>query len=126
MVNENFCSNKKIVAIFGAFFGPKFDHFHSKNRFSDSFFKTAHQICLKLVHKLWIIALNHQMTVFCLGKFLFRPFWPFFSRKYIACGDIYMVLGCVGLGVGSFSSKPLMFLVNFCYLNYVYGLGMIN
>ena len=25
-----------------------------------------------------------------------------------------------------FSSKPLMFLVNFCYLNYVYGLGMIN
>ena len=34
----------------------------------------------------------------------------------------YMVLGCFW----SFSSKPLMFLVNFCYLNYVYGLGMIN
>ena len=55
------------------------------------------------------------------GKF-FSPFWPFWGQKYIACGDIYMVLGCFL----SFSSKPLTFLVNLCYLNFVYGLGMIN
>ena len=24
----------------------------------------------------------------CLGKFLFRLFWPIFGQKYIACGDI--------------------------------------
>ena len=62
------------------------------------------------------------MAVLCLGEFLFRLFWPFFGKKYIVCGDIYMVLG----SSWSFSSKPIMFLVNFCYLNYVYGLGMIN
>ena len=56
------------------------------------------------------------------GKFLFSPFWPFLGQKYIACGDICMVLGCFL----SFSSKPLTFLVNLCYLNFVYGLGMIN
>ena len=122
MVNENFCSDKKIGAIFGPFFGPKFGHFCSKIRFSDIFFESAHQICLKLGQKLGTIALNHRMAVLCLGNFLFWPFWPFLGQKYIACGDIYMVLGCFW----SFSSKPLMFLVNFCYLNYVYGLGMIN
>ena len=113
---------QKIVAIFGPFFGPKFGHFCSKIKFSDIFFKTAYQICLKLGQKLGAIALNHQMAVLCLGKFLFWSFLPFLGQKYIACGDIYMVLGCFC----SFSSRPLMFLVNFCYLNYVYGLGMIN
>ena len=68
------------------------------------------------------VALNHLMAVLCLGKFLFWPFWPFLGKKYIACGDIYIVLGCFW----SFSSKPLMFLVSFCYLNFVFGLGMIN
>ena len=71
VVNENFCSDKKIGAIFGPFFGPKFGHFCSKMRFSDIFFQTAHQICLKLCQILGTIALDHQMTVLCLGKFLF-------------------------------------------------------
>ena len=35
---------------------------------------------------------------------------------------VNMVLGCFW----SFLSKVLMFLVNFCYLNYVYGLVMRN
>ena len=55
------------------------------------------------------------------GKFLFSPFWPFLGQKYIASGDIYMVLGCFL----SFSSKPLTFLVDLCYLNFVYGLGRV-
>ena len=65
-----------------------------------------------------------KIIVYMPGKFLFLPFLPFLGQKYIAiaCGDIYIVLGCFW----SFSSKPLMFLVNFCYLNYVYSLGMIN
>ena len=88
MVNENFCPDKKIWAIFGPFFGPKFGHFRSKIRFSDIFFETAHQICLKLGQKLGTIALNHRMAVLCLGKFLFWLFWPFLGQKYIACGDI--------------------------------------
>ena len=87
MVNDNFYSDKKIGVIFGPFFGPKFGHFYSKIRFSAIFFETAHQICLKLGQKLGTIALNHRMAVLCLGKFLFRPFWPFLGQKYIACGD---------------------------------------
>ena len=85
LVNENFCSDKKIGAIFGPFFGPKFGHFCSKIRVSDIFFESAHKICLKLGQKLGTIALNHRMAVLCLGKFLF---WPFLGQKYIACGDI--------------------------------------
>ena len=88
MVNENFCSDKKIGAIFGPFFGPKFGHFCSKIRFSDIFFESAHQIFLKLGQKLGTITLNHRMAVLCLGKFLFWAFWPFWGQKYIACGDI--------------------------------------
>ena len=118
MVNENFCSDKISGAIFWPFFGPKIVHFRYKIRFSDIFLETAHKICQNLE----TIALDHRMAVLCLGKFLFRLFWPFLGQKYIACGDIYMVLGCLLLS----SSKPLMFLVNFCYLNYVYGLGMRN
>ena len=109
MVNGIFCSDKKIGAIFGPFFGPKFGHFGSKIRFSDIFFETAHQICLKLGQKLETNGLNHRMTVLCLRKFLFWPFWPFLGQKYITCDAIYMVLGCFCL----FSSKPLMFLVIF-------------
>ena len=86
------------------------------------FFETLHQICLKLGQKLGTFALNHRMAVLCPGNFLFWLFWPFLGQKYIACGDIYMVFGCFW----SFSSKVLMFLVNFCYLNYVYCLGMRN
>ena len=69
----------------------------------------------------WTIALNHRMVVLCLGKFLFWPFWPFLGQQYIEYGEIYMVLGCFWS-----SSKPLMFLVKFCYLNYAYGLEMMN
>ena len=70
MVNDNFWSDRKIGAIFGPFFGPKFGHFCSKIRFLDIFFESANQICLKLGQKLGTIALNHQMAVLCLGKFL--------------------------------------------------------
>ena len=122
MVNDNFCSDKKIGAIFGPFFGAKFGHFHSKISFSDILFETAYQICLKLGEKLGKIALNHRIAVLCQGKFLFWPFWPFLGQKYIACEDIYMVWGCFW----SFSSKLLMFYLIFVNLNYVYGLGMIN
>ena len=59
IVNENFCSYKKIGAIFGPFFGPKIGYFRSKIRFLDIFFETAHQICLKLGQKLGTVALNH-------------------------------------------------------------------
>ena len=62
--------------------------FSQKIRFLDIFFESAHQICLKLDQKLGTIALNHQMTVLYLGKFLFWPFWPFLGQKCIACGDI--------------------------------------
>ena len=41
MFNDNFCSDKKIGAIFGPFFGPKFGHFCSKVRFSAIFFQTV-------------------------------------------------------------------------------------
>ena len=122
MVNESFCSDKKIGAIFYPFLVQNLAIFATKIRFLDIFFETAHQICLKLGQNLGTIALDHRMAVLCLGKFLLRLFWPFLGQKYIACGDIYMVLGCFW----SFSSKVLMFLVNFCYLNYVYGLGVMN
>ena len=56
--------------------------------------KIAHQIFLNLGQKLGTIALNHRMAVLCLGKFLVWPFWSFLGKKYIACGDIYMVLDC--------------------------------
>ena len=88
-----FILTKKIGVIFGPLFGPKFGHFRSKIRFSDIYFETTHQICLKLGQKLGTIALNHRMAVLCQGKLLF---WPFLGKKYIACGDIYMVLGCFG------------------------------
>ena len=91
MVNENFCSDKKLEAIFGP---KKFGHFRSKIRFSDIFFKTAHQICLKLGQKLGTIALCHLKAVLCPGKFLF---WPFLGQKYIACGDKLMFLTLLSL-----------------------------
>ena len=62
--------------------------FSQKITFSDIFFKSAHQICLKLGQKLGTATLHHLMAVLCLGKFLFWPFWPFLGQKYIACGDI--------------------------------------
>ena len=93
-----------------------------KSGFRTIFFETTHQICLKLGQKLGTIALNHRMAVLCLGNFLFWPFWPFLDQKYIACGDLIWFWSVFGL---SFSSKLLMFLGDFCYLNYVFGLGMI-
>ena len=87
MVNENFCFDKN-QGHFWALVGSQIGHFRSKISFLDIFFKTAHQICLKLVQKLGTVALNHLMAVLCLGKFLFWPFWPFLGQKYIACGDI--------------------------------------
>ena len=116
-----FVLTKKSAPFLNPFFGPKFGHFCSKIRFSVIFFENVHQICLKLGQKQKIFALNHRMAVLCLVNFLFWPFWPFLGQKYIACDDIYNDFALFG----SFSSKALMFLVNFCYLNYVYGLGMI-
>ena len=122
MVNENFCSDKKIGAIFYHFLVQNLAIFATKIRFLDIFFETAHRICLKLGQNLGTIALDHRMAVLCLRKFLLRPFWPFWGQKYIACGDIYNGFALFG----SFSSKAFMFLVIFCYLNYVYSLGMRN
>ena len=76
-----------------------------KIRFLDIFFESAHQICLKLGQKLGTIALNHQMAVLCLGKFLFWLFWPFLGQKYIACGDIIWFLA-KKLPFEPISSKP--------------------
>ena len=83
--------------------------------FLEIFFEIAHRICLKLGQKLGTIALNHQMAVLCLGNFLFRHFGRFWVKNAL---HVVTFL--------SFSSKPLTFLVNLCYLNFVYGLGMIN
>ena len=55
--------------------------FSQKIRFLDIFFESAHQICLKLGQKLGTVALNHLMTVLCLGKFLFWLFWAIFGSK---------------------------------------------
>ena len=76
--------------------------------FSDIFFETAHQICLKLGQKMGAITLNHRMAVLCLGNTCFGRFCHFWVKN-----TLHVVLGCFW----SFSSKPLMFLVNFCYLN---------
>ena len=66
--------------------------FSLKIRFLDIFFETAHQICLKLGQKLETVALNHLLVVFCLGKFLIRPVYPFLGQKYNACGDVMRFL----------------------------------
>ena len=59
MVNENFCSDKKSGPFLDPFLVQKFGHFHTKIRFWDILFETAHQIYLKLCQKqgqlLWII-----------------------------------------------------------------------
>ena len=60
---------------------PIFAIFSQKIRFSDIFFETAHQICLKLGQKLGTIALYHLKAVLCPGKFLFWPFWPFLGQN---------------------------------------------
>ena len=82
MVNDNFCSEKP-------FFGPKFGHFCSKIRFSDIFFESAHQICLKLGQKLGTNALNHRMAVLCLGKFLFGCFGHFWVKNTLLVVTLY-------------------------------------
>ena len=64
-----------------------FGHFCSKIRLLDIFFETTHQIYLKLGQKLGENALNHLMTVLCLGKFILWLFWLIFGQKCIACGD---------------------------------------
>ena len=104
MVNENFCSDKKSGPFLDPFLVQNLAIFAKKIRFSDIFFETAHQICLKLGQKLGTIALNCRMAVLCLGKFLFWPFWPVLGQKYIACGDIIWFLGCLW----PFSPKSLM------------------
>ena len=103
MVTGNFSSDKKSGPFLDPF-GPKFGHFCSKIRFSDIFFESAHQICLKLGQKLGTIDLNHRMRVLCLRKLLFRSI---FGSKIHCLWWHYMVFGCFW----SFSSKPLMFLV---------------
>ena len=92
MVNENFCSDKKIGAIFYPILVQNLAIFATKIRFLDIFFETAHRICLKLGQNLGTIALDHRMAVLFLRKFLLWPFWPFLGQKYIACGDIYMAV----------------------------------
>ena len=77
----------KILAKNGQFL-PFLAIFSQKIKFLDIFFESAHQICLKLGQKLGTVALNHLMSVLCLGKFFLWPFWPFLGQKYIACGDI--------------------------------------
>ena len=89
MVNEIFCSDKKIGAIFGPFFGPKFGHFCSKIRFLDIFYETAHQICLKLGQKLGTVALNHIISVLCLGKFLYWSFCHFGVQNTLHVVTLY-------------------------------------
>ena len=109
---------QKIGAIFGPFFDPKCGYFRSKIRFSDIFFETTHHICLKLGQELVTIALNHRMTVMCLGKFLC---WPFWSKIHCMWWELY--------GFGLFLViflQTVDVIVNFCYLNYVYGLEMIK
>ena len=88
MLNENFCSNKKIGAIFGPFL-VQISPFSLKLWFPDIFFETAHQICLKLGQKLGTVALNHLMAVLCLGKFLFWPFWPFLVKNTLLVVTLY-------------------------------------
>ena len=82
-------------------------------RFSDIFFETAHQIWLKLGHKLGTITLNQRMAVLCLGKFLFWLFKPFLGQKYIACGDIIWFWAVFG----HFLPNCWSYFVNFCYLS---------
>ena len=67
-----------------------------KTWFLDIFFESALQICLKLVQKLGTVSLNHVLALLCLGKFLFRLFWPFLCQKYIACDDIIWFLALFG------------------------------
>ena len=90
MVNEDFCSDKKIGAIFYPFLVQNLAIFTKKIRFLNIFFETTHQICLKLGQNVGTIALDHRMAVLCLGKFLLWSFWPFLGPKYIACGVIYI------------------------------------
>ena len=87
-------TNKKQRHFLGPFLVQNLAIFAQKSVFSVIFFETAHQICIKLGQKLGTIALNHRMAVLCLGNFFFSPVWPFLGQKYIACGDIYMVLDC--------------------------------
>ena len=60
------------------------------------------------------------MAVLCQGEFLFWLFLSFLGQKYIAFGDIY------GFRLYLVIFFQIFVLVNFCYLNYVYGVGMIN
>ena len=71
MVNENFCYDQKIGAIFKVLFRSKNWQFSLKNQVLDIFFKSAHQICLKLGQKLGAVALNHLLAVLCLGNSCF-------------------------------------------------------
>ena len=80
MVNENFCPDEKIGAMFRPFFVRNLAIFTQK----DIFFETAYQICLKLFQKLGTIASNHRMAVLCQVKFLLWPLQPFLGQKYIA------------------------------------------
>ena len=89
MVNDNFCSDKKIGANFGPFFGKKFGHFWLKIRFLVIFFESAHQICLKLGQKLGTVALNHLMAVLCLGKFWFWSFGHFWVKNTLLVVTLY-------------------------------------
>ena len=80
MVNDDFCSDKKIGAIFCLFLVRNLAIFAQKSGFLDIFFETGHQICLKLGQKQGTIALNHQMTVLCLGKLVLAVLAIFGSK----------------------------------------------
>ena len=114
----------KILAKNGQFL-PFLAIFSQKISFSDIFFETAHQICLKLGQKLGTIALYHLKAVLCPGKFLFWPFWPFFGQKYIACGDIIWFWAVLG----HFLPNRWSFFVNFWSLGFsrkAYGFTLVR
>ena len=75
MVNENFCSDKKIGAIFGPFFGPKFCHFCSKIRFSHIFFKISGSRDVFTFRK------EPVNSLLCVRAFV-ESFWHITSKRY--------------------------------------------
>ena len=63
--------------------------FSQKIRFLDTFFESAHQICLKLGQKLGTIALNHQMAVLCLENSCFARFGHFWVKNTLLVVTLY-------------------------------------
>ena len=104
MINENFCSNKNIGGYFLPFLAQNLAIFAQKSGFGH-FLRN----CTSDLSKTWSetgdkwFESSNGSVVF--EKVLVWPFWPFLGQKYITmCVDVLAI---------------------FCYLGYVYGLGMI-